>query len=128
MNNKKPDSRPVYLNLLRIRQPITAITSIGHRISGVLLFLSIPCLIWMLERSLSGPEGYQQVMAFYDSGFAKLIVLLVAWSFVHHLFAGIRFLLLDIEWGVEIETARKTAMVANICGVLGVLAVLVMLL
>lgn len=128
MNNKKPDSRPVYLNLLRIRQPITAITSIAHRISGVLLFLSIPCMIWMLDRSLAGPEGYQQVADFYDGGFAKLLILLVTWALAHHFFAGIRFLLLDIDWGVDIATARKTAMIVNVCGVIGVLiAVAVML-
>lgn len=128
MNNKKPDSRPVYLNLLRIRQPITAITSIAHRISGVLLFLSIPCMIWMLDRSLAGPEGYQQVADFYDGGFAKLLILLVTWALAHHFFAGIRFLLLDIDWGVDIATARKTAMIVNVCGVIGALiAVAVML-
>ena len=126
MNNKKPDNRPVYLNLLKIRQPITAITSIAHRISGVLLFLSIPCMIWMLEHSLSGPEGYQQVVTFYDSMVAKLIVLLVVWSLAHHFFAGIRFLLLDIDWGVDIAVARKTAMVVNVLGVVATLAVLVM--
>ncbi len=128
MKNIKTDTRPVYLNLLRIRQPITAITSIGHRISGVLLFLSIPCMIWMLDRSLSGPEGYQQVEAFYASGFGKAITLAVTWALAHHFFAGIRFLLLDIDWGVDIAVARKTAMVVNVLGVLGVVAAMAVLL
>ncbi len=128
MKTTKIDSRPVYLNLLRIRQPITAITSIAHRISGVLLFLSIPCMIWMLERTLSGPEGYAQVAAFYQSGLGKVITLLVGWALAHHFFAGIRFLFMDIEWGVDIAVARKTAMVVNILGVVGVLAILLVLL
>ncbi len=127
MKNKKPDTRPVYLNLLRIRQPITAITSIGHRISGVLLFLSIPVMIWALERSLASPESYQQIAALFDNGFAKLMVLLVAWSLAHHFFAGIRFLLLDIDWGMDVATARKTAMAVNVCGVLGVLIAMALL-
>jgi len=127
MKNIKPDTRPVYLNLLRIRQPITAISSIGHRISGVLLFLSIPFIILALQHSLSGPDGYQQLATLFDNGFTKLIVLLVAWSLAHHFFAGIRFLLLDIDWGVDIATARKTAMIVNVCGVLGVLIAMALL-
>ena len=128
MKNKKPDTRPVNLNLLKISQPVTAIASIGHRISGVLLFLSIPLVIWMLERSLQGPQGFADVIALFDSSLIKLLTLLMAWSLAHHIFAGIRFLLLDIEIGVELATARTSAMVVNVLGVIGVLVAVVMIL
>lgn len=128
MDNKKNLSRPVYLNLLKIRQPVTALASIGHRISGVLLFLAIPLMIWMLDRSLQGPEGYQQIAMLYDQPLMKLLLLLMAWAGAHHFFAGIRFLLIDIDWGVDLATARRTAMVVNICGVIGVLIALIILL
>lgn len=128
MKNKKPDTRPVNLNLLRIRQPVTAIVSIGHRLSGVLLFLSIPFTIWMLERSLHSPQGFEQVISLFDYGLAKLLALLVAWSAAHHFFAGIRFLLLDVEIGVELEAARKSALIVNVLGVVGVLLAMVMIL
>ena len=128
MDNKKTLSRPVYLNLLKIRQPVTALASIAHRISGVLLFLSIPLMIWMLDRSLRGPQEYQQIAALYEQPLMKLLVLLLAWAAAHHFFAGIRFLLIDVEWGVNLATARRTAMVVNICGVVGVLIALMILL
>ena len=51
-----PVTRPKYLNLLRIKMPVGAIASIGHRISGVCLFLCIPVLIYLLDLSLQGPE------------------------------------------------------------------------
>jgi len=128
MDNKKPLSRPVYLNLLKIRQPVTALASIGHRISGVLLFLSIPLMIWMLDQSLRGPAEYQQIAALYDQPLMKLVVLLLAWAGAHHFFAGIRFLLIDVDWGVDLATARRTAQIVNVGGVVGVLIVLMILL
>lgn len=128
MKNKKPDTRPVNLNLLKIRQPITAIASIGHRISGVLLFLSIPIVIWMLERSLQGPQGFADVAAFFDNSLIKIFTLLLTWSAAHHFFAGIRFLLLDIEFGIDLATARTSALVVNVLGVIGVLIAMVMIL
>jgi succinate dehydrogenase / fumarate reductase cytochrome b subunit len=128
MDNKKPLSRPVYINLLKIRQPVTALASIGHRISGVLLFLSIPLMIWMLDQSLRGPEEYQQIIALYEQPLMKLVVLLLAWAGAHHFFAGIRFLLIDVDWGVDLATARRTALIVNICGVAGVLIALMVLL
>ncbi|ALP53014.1 hypothetical protein Tel_07500 [Candidatus Tenderia electrophaga] len=128
MKNNKPDTRPVYLDLRHIRQPVTAIASIGHRISGVLLFLSIPFFIWLLERSLHSPQGYQQVMALFDNGLVKLLTVLVAWSAAHHFFAGVRFLLLDVEIGVALPAARRSAMTVNILGVVAVVIAVVMVL
>ena len=128
MKNNKPDSRPVFLNLLRIRQPVTALTSIGHRISGVLLFLFIPVLIMLLDRSLSGPQGFAEVVAWGEGPLIRLILLLLVWAAVHHFFAGIRFLLLDVDLGIDLETARKTAKMVNMAGGIAVLiAVVVML-
>lgn len=121
MKNNKPETRPIYLNLLKIRQPVTALVSIAHRISGVLLFLSIPLFIWMLERSLHSPESYAQLLALFDQALMKLFLLLMAWAAAHHFFAGIRFLLLDIEWGVDLATARKTAKIVNILAGISVL-------
>lgn len=128
MDNKKPLARPVYLNLLKIRQPVTAIVSIGHRISGVLLFLSIPLMIWMLDRSLQGEEGFQAVAALLDQPLLKILLLLMAWAGTHHFFAGIRFLLIDVDWGVDLATARRTAAIVNILGVAAVLIALMMIL
>ncbi len=128
MINNKPDSRPVFLNLLRIRQPITAIVSIAHRISGVLLFLSLPYLIWLLDRSLSSPQEYASVVQHLSSPLNKFLLLIIAWAAAHHFFAGIRFLLLDIDIGIDLAIARKTALAVNVVGVVGVLVAMVVML
>ena len=109
--------RPVYLDLLRIRLPITAKASILHRISGVLLFLSIPFFIYLLDLSLSGPQGYASAKAMLGSGLVTFILFFVLWAFLYHLLAGIRFLLIDAHVGVEIEKARQSAKVVMIAAV-----------
>ena len=106
---KIKDSRPKYLNLLKIRLPITGIASINHRISGLLLFISIPISLYLLQLSLSGSEGYIKMLSCFSSPFVKLILILLTWSFVHHLFAGFRFLLIDQNIGISLSVARKSA-------------------
>ena len=115
---------PVFLNLFRIRFPVAAITSIAHRISGVLLFLCFPFLVWLLDLSLQGPESYTQALALLQSLWVRLGLALIAWSLLHHLLSGIRFLLIDIDVGVSLRTARRSAWVVNIFGVLLALACL----
>ena len=107
-------SAPVYLNLFRIRFPVGAVTSIAHRISGVLLFLSFPFLVYLLDLSLSGPDGFAAALVWLDHGFVRLASVLIAWSLFHHLLAGIRFLLIDLEQGVTRQTARASAWLVNI--------------
>ncbi len=128
MTKDRLQSRPVFLNLLRIRQPVTAIASIAHRISGVLLFLAIPLMIWMVDRSLAGPQGYAEVAALLEGGAMKLLMLLLGWAAAHHFFAGVRFLLLDVDVGIDLATARKTAMAVNALGVAGVVITLAVVL
>jgi succinate dehydrogenase / fumarate reductase cytochrome b subunit len=109
---------PVFLNLFRIRFPVAAITSIAHRISGVLLFLFFPFLVWLLDLSLRGPVDYTQALALLQPLWVRLGLALIAWSLLHHLLSGIRFLLIDIDVGVSLHTARRSAWVVNIIGVL----------
>lgn len=63
--------RPVNLALLTIRFPATAVASILHRASGVLVFLLIPFLLWALDRSLASPEGFNRLVANLDQPFLK---------------------------------------------------------
>ncbi len=101
--------RPVYLNLVQIRLPVPGLMSIGHRISGVALILALPYLANLLHLSLSGAEGFAAAAAALDGGFARLLLFLLCWGLMHHLFAGIRYLFLDVDMGVEKATARTTA-------------------
>lgn len=111
--------RPVFLDLRVLSQalPIPGIVSILHRISGVVLFLLLPVLLALLAGSLSSGETFAQYKAWADNWFFKLILWAVLWAFTHHLFAGIRFLLLDAHIGVELKTARKSAKIVLIAGI-----------
>ncbi|MDO4998142.1 MAG: succinate dehydrogenase, cytochrome b556 subunit [Neisseria sp.] len=108
MQTKK---RPVFLELNNIRLPIPGIVSILHRISGVVLFLMLPVLLALLAGSLSDGEAFASYQAVADNVLVKLILIGLLWAFLHHLFAGIRFLLLDAHKGLELQTARNTAKV-----------------
>lgn len=101
--------RPVFLNLLQIRQPVTAVLSILHRLTGVLMTLLLPGLIYLLVLSLESEDGFAQVASLLSSNPAKTVIVILAWVLAHHLLAGVRFLLLDIDLGVSRAAARKTA-------------------
>lgn len=102
-------TRPKHLDLAKIRLPISGFVSILHRVSGAGLFLLIPFLLYLLQGSLSAPEVYAGVKQVAANGFAKLVLLGLLWAFLHHLFAGLRFLALDLHYGVELAQARLTA-------------------
>jgi succinate dehydrogenase / fumarate reductase, cytochrome b subunit len=110
----RPHSAPKYLDLLRIQMPVGAVLSIAHRISGVLLFLALPLMVYLLGLSLQGPAGYARVLDWLSSLPAQLWLILLAWSLFHHLLAGIRHLLLDIHIGVEKPQARRSAWIVNL--------------
>jgi succinate dehydrogenase / fumarate reductase cytochrome b subunit len=104
-----PNKRPVYLNLMQIRLPIAGVMSIIHRVTGVVMFFAIPLLAWLLSRSLSGPEGFAGTARLFDGLFGALLLLAMLWALLHHLLAGIRYLLLDVEIGVEKPVYRYSA-------------------
>jgi succinate dehydrogenase / fumarate reductase cytochrome b subunit len=104
--------RPVYLNLLAIRQPLPAIVSILHRITGALLFaFGIPLLLWFIQRSLVSPDAFAAAMRPLASPLGKLVLLGLAWGYVYHLLAGLRHLALDLHAGIELAPARSSAAV-----------------
>ena len=120
--------RPRYLNLIKIRLPIPGIVSIAHRVSGVLMLIAIPFMVYLLHHSASGEAGFLQTQALLHSPLVKLILLALAWSIYHHLFAGIRYLLIDMDIMIEKPAARMSAAIVFIAGLLAALITLVMLL
>jgi succinate dehydrogenase / fumarate reductase cytochrome b subunit len=104
-----PHNRPVFLNLLQIRLPITAAMSILHRLTGVLMVLLIPFSAFLLEHSLSGADGFNEVAGWLASPVASLVLLVLCWVLAHHLLAGIRYLLIDVEIGLERPVYRYSA-------------------
>lgn len=105
----KPIARPVYLNLFRIHLPLAGWVSILHRVSGALLFAVLPLGMWALSVSLSGEAGFRRVVGGLAHPLTKLLLLFLTWAFAHHLFAGLRHLMLDVHWGVELRRARQTS-------------------
>ena len=101
--------RPIYLNLTRISMPIAALMSILHRISGVLLFLAIPFVIYFFELSLRSAQEFSTVTSLLNSTPGKLALVVILWALLHHLFAGIRYLLLDVHIGLTRDGARVGA-------------------
>ncbi len=107
-------NRPKHLNLIKIAFPLPAIVSGLHRISGLLLFLSLPALLWLLQATLTSPEKFVQYHACITHPLVKLFFMPVLWAYMHHFCAGIRFLFLDVHKGLDLPTARLTAKVVMI--------------
>ena len=105
---------PKFLNLMQIKLPPGGIASIGHRVSGVLMFLGVPLIAWWFGQSLESEQGFQEVRDCLQSPSVLLLSLLLVWSLSHHLLAGIRHLLLDVEIGVEKSPANISAWLVNI--------------
>ncbi len=100
------EQRPVYLNLLKIRLPLPGIISFAHRITGVILFISLPFVVYLLELSIESEQSFARVQHILQLPVMLFVQILLLWSLAHHFFAGIRFLLIDAEIGVEKSKAR----------------------
>ena len=98
--------RPVNLDLRTIKLPVTAYTSIAHRASGIILFIAIAGLLWMLDTSLSSEAGFEQVKACLQNPLAKLVLWGVLSALMYHLVAGTRHLVMDAGIGEGLESGR----------------------
>ena len=102
-------ARPKHLNLLKIRLPITGVVSIFHRITGVILFMSLPFFIYLLALSLRSADTFQQAADYLNCGLVKLMAGIFVYAMMHHFFAGIRFLLIDLDIGLSLKAARASS-------------------
>jgi succinate dehydrogenase cytochrome b subunit len=120
--------RPVYLNLFAIRLPLPGLVSILHRASGALLFLvGIPALLWGVQASLASAETYARFQSVLATPLAKLIALALAWAYVHHLLAGLRHLVLDLDIGTELQPARQSSAAVFVLAIILTLVIAVRL-
>ncbi|AOJ84301.1 succinate dehydrogenase [Burkholderia savannae] len=113
---RKP--RPEYRNIgfgditLKYRMPLAARVSILHRVSGALLFLFLPFLLYLFDQSLTSELSFEVFKAFLSNIIVKLIVLALSWAFLFHFCAGIRHLLMDMNHdAVSKERGKKTSVV-----------------
>ncbi|MBK4775296.1 succinate dehydrogenase, cytochrome b556 subunit [Candidatus Pantoea edessiphila] len=91
-------SRPINLKLSTIHFPITAISSILHRISGVIILFLFGIFLWLLDLSLSSQENFQYVMSFFNNIYFKFIVWNILTVFIYHIVNGIRHVLMDFRF------------------------------
>jgi len=101
--------RPKHLDLTKIRFPVMAVVSGMHRISGAVLFLFIPLLLWLLQQSLESPETFVAYRSAVAQPLTKLVLLGLMWGYLHHFCAGIRHLALDLHVGTDLSSARRSS-------------------
>lgn len=114
-------NRPKYLSLpallFEIRLPLPGWVSILHRVSGLLLFLATVWLLFLLDRSLASYDGFESVRRYTALPVVKLAFLVLIWAYCHHFCAGIRFLFLDLDRGVDKATARATGVAVLVASI-----------
>ncbi len=108
--------RPVFFNLTQIQMPVGALTSITHRVTGMLLALGIPYGVHLLDLSLQSPQSFAQLTGVFQHWTFKAAAILFIWALSHHLLAGIRHLLSDIDIGSLLPAARRSAWIVNVGG------------
>jgi len=113
----KHADRPVFLTLWLIPMPVGAWTSILHRVTGLGLVLGIPGYVYLLDLSLRGPQGFAQVAALFERLPMRIASVLFAWVLAHHLLAGVRHLLSDVDVGSRLAPARRSAWLVNVAAV-----------
>lgn len=107
----RPQFRNIHVaQILSYRLPAAGVVSILHRISGALLFVSLPLSLWLFELSLTSEVGFERLRAVASHWLVKLILLALVWSLLHHLVAGVRYLVIDLHIAVEKEPARRSAL------------------
>lgn len=102
-------SRPINLDLTGMKFPPMAIISIMHRVSGVLLFLLLPFVLYLLHQSLHSQESFALLQQTLSSFVMKFFVWVLISAVCFHFFAGIRHMLMDCGLGESVKTARLTA-------------------
>ena len=110
MKSKRPVNLPLSQVIsVNLKSPV-AIASILHRISGVVLFLLIPALLYVLQRSLASPEEFDIVHnEIFGNGFVRFVVWVFLAGLIYHLFAGIKHLFADIGVAEELQSGRNAA-------------------
>ena len=113
--------RPVYRNIhvsqiVSYRLPLAGIVSILHRISGALMFLLLPFIVWLFDLSVTSEVSYDRFANAFIAGigvvpawFVKLVVWGLGWAYLHHFIAGIRHLWMDATHSVTLQEGRLTA-------------------
>ncbi|MHB8562828.1 MAG: succinate dehydrogenase, cytochrome b556 subunit [Acidiferrobacteraceae bacterium] len=127
MRSVKTSWRPVDQGLLHSRLPVGAVVSILHRATGVLLAIVFPGLLYALSRSLHDERSFDAWRQMLESHGGRVLLAVVAWLLAHHLLAGIRHILLDLDVGAGLRAARASAYAILMLATVAALVVAVLL-
>lgn len=116
--SRHPVPRPVFFKLTQIQMPVGSITSIAHRVTGVILAIGIPFCFYALYLSLDTAQSYERLRQAAGSGLFKVALIAFIWALSHHLLAGVRHLFMDIGIGSHLVYARRSAWGVNVGGVI----------
>jgi succinate dehydrogenase / fumarate reductase, cytochrome b subunit len=116
----RPEYRNIHIaQIAGYRMPLAAFVSILHRVSGLLMFLLLPFILYLLDKSLLSEISFDSFRNFTSNWFVKLVILALSWAYLHHFCAGLRHLVMDLHIGLDKDSSRKSA-----AGVLAVSLVL----
>ncbi|MCX7123135.1 MAG: succinate dehydrogenase, cytochrome b556 subunit [Gammaproteobacteria bacterium] len=111
------------LSLMKYRFPINALVSILHRLSGVILFLFIPFILWTLHLSLSSQANFLMVKDYFGSPIVMFFTWVVLSALYYHVIAGVKHLLMDVGYFEEKVSGRIASIVVIILGMIGVVGI-----
>ena len=120
LSKKRPEYRNInaFKDLTTYRLPPAGWVSILHRVSGLLMFVLLPLVVWLLDVSLSSELSYERFTAAFSEGIGfvpgalvKLVVLALIWGYLHHFIAGVRHLYMDMTHSVSKEFGKSSALV-----------------
>jgi succinate dehydrogenase / fumarate reductase cytochrome b subunit len=114
------DNRPVNLDFKTLRLPLPAITSILHRISGVVVFGGVFVLLWLLSSSLQSERGFTDVQNWLTAPLVKVVVWGILAGLLYHLIAGVKHLIMDMGIGETLEGAKTGAKLVVIISVIAI--------
>ena len=107
-----------FTDLTTYRLPPAGIVSILHRVSGALMFLLLPFIIWMFDTSVSSEISFEKFKAAFNIGMLglpgfiwKLVALALIWAYLHHFIAGLRHLYMDATHTLSNEFGKSTALI-----------------
>ncbi|MGE5650523.1 MAG: succinate dehydrogenase, cytochrome b556 subunit [Bacillota bacterium] len=98
-----------FAQTVHYRLPLAGIVSILHRISGMLIFLLLPFILYLLDKSLTSEISFEYFKGYVSHPLVKLAVLALSWAYLHHFCAGVRHLLMDLHMGLDKNSARKSS-------------------
>jgi succinate dehydrogenase / fumarate reductase cytochrome b subunit len=116
---KRPEFRNInaFKDLPSYRWPLASLVSGMHRISGAVMFLLMPFIIWMFDNSVSSEISFAKFKFAFNVGMLglpgflwKLLALALIWAYLQHFIAGIRHLYMDVNHAVSKEFGRSSAL------------------